>query len=197
MKEIQDYDPYDIPVLKTNETYSFAFILSAPNKEFIILNANKNIGYPEVNWSAALGEGGITRGENIIAQSSQSDGKPIKVIVINPPTFVHLHDIFQVTLRIINATKLSIGIRLQSRLDSSSNITMDDMDTNNLSLCGMSTINLGNLEANSSIDRGLSIYASNIGLQEFRDIVLLDSISGKEYFSGILFKTLVKCKDDI
>lgn len=229
--DVSKYYAYDIQMLNPSESYAYSFVISLPKD--VAQPLVRNIGHPEVQWAATLGEGGTyvgsdsipfepsdhssdnTNSANTNNESSSSSSSSIisaesvgmKISCVSSPSTSIVGRPFDVVIRVSNNSRQNMSVRLTHRTTSSgsstnsgsSNTTNNstDQDMNGLTIIGISTMNIGVIPVGGYVEKTLLVYPSSSGLQELRDIIVIDATSGKEYNSGSLLKVLVNEQQDV
>lgn len=188
--DISKYCPYDIQILNPSETYAFAFIISL-SKDHAYQDF-KDIGHAEIRWSSPFGEGGTMIGNEATtyqanAEDFSSSGSIIKIGCSVSPATASIGKPFDVVIRISNNSRQNLALRLVCQSNAENN---QNNDGDKLTVIGISNMNIGTVNAGSYVEKTLLIYPSATGLQELKELTVIDS-SGKEYISGALFKVMV------
>jgi hypothetical protein len=102
-----------------------------------------------------------------------------------PPRGVVGEDL-NITLRISNFTAQSVALRLQS-----SDLGIED--NNGLYVTGLSSVNLGILGVDESIETTITVCPLSGGLHDLRGLYALDTLTtpAKEYHAGTVCKIFV------
>ena len=209
-------NPYEMKYLNSGESFAYSFTIQlSPNTNQPI---RTSIGTIEVRWASSLGESGLVRssecfcsplgastsiGMPTLSSNNANDVRLIRLTCKDIFETVIVGKLFQVTIEITNTLKQSLSLRLQSRSHStaylvslSNDITKShtevvDNNQGGIFMTGLVSINLGLLAAGETIEKPLFLYPMSCGLQEMKDLVIEDSLSGKVYFAATLFKTMI------
>jgi hypothetical protein len=188
------YSAYEVQILNPGEAYMYGFVISLPIDARQIGKVPRSVGYPEVRWSSSLGESGYLRGDEaqpapsylsqINANISLSDSNAVKIICVSYPVSGKVDEAFEIVVRIINQTKQNLSLLLSHQLG-------NDDPANEISIIGLSSLQLGPLFSGEYIEKSLSLYPSRAGLLELRNLMAIDVNSGREYLSGSLFQIMI------
>lgn len=211
-------DPEFMPMLMTEESYAYSFIVTKPAPGHLTPGAS--IGTPEVKWCSCMGEHSYIRGDEILAsaasisasgttprppassttslpQGQAPDTRGVRVQCVKSPSEAIVGELFEVVIRVINDTGRQVSVQLQSRdggVGNEKGVQTPALSSpNDLGLCvsGLSTQNLGLLEVAEYKDVTLTVFPLQSGLQALRSIVAIDASNNKEYAAGTLFKVMV------
>lgn len=219
------FDLESAPYLNPEESYAFSFVISkrfdenAPDEvtKKVLFFDYKTIGIPVVTWYTGMGECGVFRGSELLTPSTQAhistnanvnsntgrnninatseNESPIKLMCVQAPASVCLGDEFEVIIRVINMSSLTMSAALCNKPNNSKHKITDDDSSNvvidHLCVVGLSFMKLGELEGTSYRDIPLRFMALASGLQECRELCVTDTTTSIDYFSGCLFKVLV------
>lgn len=204
-----DYD--DIPLLLPDESMCFAFMFTKyPGL------VHRIAGYPVVKYNNSMGESSSYRGEDTVITAGYTPvalvPQPIKFILVHCPTNVSLGEEFEVTIRLFNTTASSWPLRLDCVNNNvtannynvfSNTGSSEDGPGNNQSgktevvedpglyFTGVTSRSLGHIDAGSSLEFSVTLFAASIGLYELPTIFAMHSTTKERYSSGKLCKVLV------
>ena len=194
-----------MPSLLPEESYSYAFSMDKSYGQIY-----HSIGIPEIKWCSCMGEHGYVRGEEVvppklaipppiqvsgkvpISSSPTNDMRTLRSVCTDFPAVVNVGEEFPITVRVMNETGQTVVAQLQAR-DSA----LRGGGDGSLCVCSKSFLSLGTLLAGESIEVVLTVFPLCGGTHVFRSIVIVDTISGKEYPSGPLFRIMVTECDEM
>lgn len=211
-----NYD--DIPLLLPDESMCFAFIFTKyPGL------VHRIAGYPVVKYNNSMGESSSYRGEDTVITAGYTPvalvPQPIKFILVHSPTTVSLGEEFEVTIRLFNTTASTWPLRLDCvnnnvttnnyNVFNNTGGSSEDGPANNQSgkaesheedpglyFTGVTSRNLGYIDAGSSLEFSVTLFAASIGLYELPTIFAMHSTTKERYSSGKLCKVLIVDSDD-
>jgi hypothetical protein len=204
-------DSTAMPLLWPDESYAFSFAVSKPIGKVV-----KYAGFAEVKWCSYMGEHGVLRSEDALvledstvsSSASSSFGgstvdsvvaKAVRIDCVSAPADVTVGVDFTVLLRITNNGSHALSLQLVSREPSSSasSSAFHASDSggalfdSQLIVTGLASAHIGVLGAGDSYDCPISLCALSTGLQELKNICVVDLATAIEYPSGSLCKIFV------
>ena len=173
------------PYLLPDEVYADTFVISVATTSEAQLS--KSFGTIVAAWSSSMGENGFVRSDEVHAAAfrieRQTSKLSVKVECVYCPREAQVAVPFSVKLRVWNLETLPISAQLHSKASLE--------DPSGLVLTGLSCNNLGIIEPDSSVDSELKICSLGSGMHDMKSLVIVDSISGKEYNEESCFKVFV------
>ena len=205
-------DSTAMPLLWPDESYAFSFAVSKPIGKVV-----KYAGFAEVKWCSYMGEHGVLRSEDALvledstvssSTSSSFTGstvdnvvtKTVRIDCVSAPADVTVGVDFTVLLRITNNGAHALSLQLISResppsANSSSAFYASDSGggpfDSQLIVTGLASAHIGVLGAGDSYDCPISLFALSTGLQELKNICVVDLATAIEHPSGSLCKIFV------
>jgi hypothetical protein len=175
------YKPYLLP----DDMYADTFIISL--SDVSESQRSKSLGTVVASWSSSMGENGFVRSEEVHAASFCTERLQNKLAVklecISCPVKVNVASPFAVKFRVWNQETFPISAQLQSRASLE--------DPSGLVLTGLSCMNLGIVEPECFVELVLHVCSLGSGMHDMKSLVILDSISGKEYNEESSFRVFV------
>ncbi len=205
-----NYD--DIPLLLPDESMCFAFMFT----KFPGL-VHRIAGYPVVKYNNSMGESSYYRGEDTVITAGYTPvalvPQPIKFILVSCPTTVSIGEEFEITIRLFNTTASTWPLRLDcvnnnvtassynvfNNIGSSedgpasnqSGKSTDEEEDPGLYFTGVTSRSLGYIDAGSSMEFSVTLFAASIGLYELPTVYAVHANTKERYSSGKLCKVLI------
>jgi len=159
----------ELTYLNPQDSRQYLYRLSPKDANDAAIRTNMQIGKLDVSWRTNLGEQGRL-------QTSPLSRKPppprdIEVTVIAAPAEVRCGQGFTMSLRVKNWTAATMELSLLEEQVKAEPILLD----------GLSSVNLGALEAGAATDLSLDLIAVSTGVHFVSGVSLRDKVTGKTH----------------